>query len=45
MEFDGLTMLDYSINASLVFSNIALKKGDKAGLITYSNKIGTLLPA
>jgi uncharacterized protein (DUF58 family) len=45
MEFEGLTMLDYSINASLVFSNIALRKGDKAGLITYSDKIGTLLPA
>lgn len=45
MEFDGLTMLDYSINASLVFSNIALRKGDKAGLITYSDKIGTLIPA
>ena len=45
MEFEGLSMLDYSINASLVFSNIALKKGDKAGLITYSDKIGTMLAA
>jgi len=45
MEFDGLSMLDYSINSSLVFSNIALKKGDKAGLITYSDKIGTMLAA
>ncbi len=45
MEFDGLSMLDYAINSSLVFTNIALKKGDKAGLITYSDKIGTLLPA
>lgn len=45
MEFDGLSMLDYSINSSLVFTNIALKKGDRAGLITYSDKIGTLLPA
>jgi len=45
MEFDGLSMLDYAINSSLVFSNIALKKGDKSGLITYSDKIGTLLPA
>ena len=45
MEFDGLSMLDYSINSTLVFSNIALKKGDKAGLITYSDKIGTMLPA
>lgn len=45
MEFEGLSMLDYSINATLVFSNIALKKGDKAGLITYSDKIGTMLAA
>ncbi len=45
MEFDGLSMLDYSINATLVLSNIALKKGDKAGLITYSDKIGTMLAA
>jgi uncharacterized protein (DUF58 family) len=45
MEFDGLSMLDYSINSTLVFSNIALKKGDRAGLITYSDKIGTTLPA
>ncbi len=45
MEFDDLSMLDYSINSSLVFTNIALKKGDKAGLITFSDKIGTVLPA
>lgn len=45
MEFDHLSMLDYSINSSLVFSNIALRKGDKAGLITYSDKIGTMLAA
>lgn len=45
VEFDGLSMLDYSINSSLVFSNIALRKGDKAGLITYSDKIGTMLAA
>ena len=45
MEFDNLSMLDYSINSSLVFTNIALRKGDKAGLITYSDKIGTIIPA
>lgn len=45
MEFDDLSLLDYSINSSLVFSNIALRKGDKAGLITYSDKIGTMLAA
>lgn len=45
MEFQGMTMLDYSINSALVFTNIALKKGDKAGLITFSDKMGTQLPA
>lgn len=45
LAFDDMTMLDYAINTSLVFSNIALRKGDRAGLITFSDKIGTLLPA
>ena len=45
MPFDGLSLLDYAINASLVLSNIALLKEDKAGLITVSEKIGTVLPA
>ncbi len=43
--FDDMTMLDYAINSSLVFSNIALRKGDRAGLITFSDKIGTTLAA
>jgi uncharacterized protein (DUF58 family) len=45
MPFNNLTLLDYSINASLVISNIILQKHDKAGLITFSDKIGTILPA
>ena len=45
MPFDGLTLLDYAINSSLVMSNIAIKKGDKAGLITFSDKIGAQLKA
>ncbi|MFA5574029.1 MAG: DUF58 domain-containing protein [Brumimicrobium sp.] len=40
-EFNKLTLLDYAINSALVFSNIALRKGDKMGLITFSHKIGT----
>jgi uncharacterized protein (DUF58 family) len=39
MPFNGLSLLDYSINASLVLSNIILKKDDKAGLFTFSKKI------
>lgn len=45
MPFQGMSLLDYAINTTLVISNIAIKKFDKAGLITFQDKIGTLLPA
>lgn len=45
MPFNGLSLLDYAINTSLVISNIVLKKHDKAGLMTFSNKLGTFLKA
>lgn len=45
MEFDELSMLDYAINSSLVLSNITLRNGDKTGLITFSDKIGTQVAA
>jgi len=45
MPFNGMSLLDYAINASLVISNIAIKKSDKAGLITFQDKIGTMVPA
>lgn len=45
MPFAGLSLLDYAINATLVVSNIALIKHDKAGLITFSNKLSAIVPA
>ncbi len=39
MPFNQLTLLDYAINASLVLSNVTLKKDEKAGLITINKKI------
>lgn len=45
MPFEGLSLLDYAINASLVLSSVALIKEDKAGLITASEKIGAVIPA
>ncbi len=45
MPFDGMTLLDYSINASLALLNVALLKHDKAGLITFSNKISDIISA
>ena len=45
MPFEGLSLLDYAINATLALSNIILKKQDKAGLLTFSKKVDTHLPA
>ncbi len=45
MPFEGLSLLDYAINASLVLSNIALVKEDKAGLITIAEKVGSVVPS
>ncbi len=45
MPFEGMTLLDYAINASLVISNIAIYKQDKAGLISFSKKIHSIVQA
>jgi uncharacterized protein (DUF58 family) len=45
MPFEGMSLLDYAINTSLVIANIALQKHDKAGLISFSDKMGTTLKA
>jgi uncharacterized protein (DUF58 family) len=45
MPFEGLTLLDYAINASLVLSNVALMRQDKAGLITYAESLDTFILA
>jgi len=39
MPFNGLSLLDYAINASLVMSNVTLKKQDKAGLFCFSKNV------
>lgn len=45
MPFEGLSLLDYAINASLILSSVALVKEDKAGLITIAEKTGSIIPA
>ena len=45
MPFEGLSLLDYAINSSLAFSNIALRKKDKIGLLSFSNKVHGILKA
>lgn len=39
MPFEGLSLLDYSINAALVLSHVCYIKHDKPGLITYSESV------
>ena len=43
--FSGMTLLDYSINASLVLSYVAMRKEDKAGLVTFDEHFDTFVPA
>lgn len=45
MPFEGLSLLDYAINSSLAFSNVALKKKDRVGMLAFSNKIDSLKKA
>ncbi len=45
MPFGGLSLMDYAINTALVISNVILQKHDKAGLLTFSNKIGATIKA
>lgn len=45
MPFNGMTLLDYAINAALVLSNVALGRQDKAGIITFEKSLETFLQA
>jgi uncharacterized protein (DUF58 family) len=45
MPFEGMSLLDYAINASLVLSNVALMWQDKAGLITFAEKLDSFITA
>ena len=43
--FGGMTLLDYAINASQVFSYVAIRREDKAGLATFADRFETFVPA
>ena len=45
MPFEGMTLLDYAVNATLILSRVALIKQDRAGLITFAENISHFLPA
>ncbi len=43
--FEGMTLLDYSINASLALAYVSMIKGDRAGLATFEKEPDTFLAA
>lgn len=45
MPFNGLSLLDYAINAALALTNVCLYKQDKVGLMGFSTKLSTLIAA
>lgn len=45
MHFNNLTLLDYAINATLSICNVVLRKHDKAGTLTFADKLEDLVVA
>jgi uncharacterized protein (DUF58 family) len=45
MPFNELTLLDYAINSTLVLTNVCLQKQDRVGVLTFANKMGSLIAA
>lgn len=45
MPFNNLTLLDYAINSTLVLANVCLQKQDRVGVLTFANKMGSLIAA
>ncbi len=45
MPFNGLSLLDYAINSTLVMSHVCLQKQDRVGLITFAEKMGSVIAA
>jgi uncharacterized protein (DUF58 family) len=45
MAFEGISLLNYSVNATLAMSAVAISRQDRAGLISFGDKAGDFLPA
>ncbi|KEQ23850.1 DUF58 domain-containing protein [Paenibacillus tyrfis] len=44
IELDGRTKLDVSLEAALALAAVALKQGDKVGLLAFSNRVKAYVP-
>ncbi len=45
MPFNGMTLLDYAVNSTLIVSRVALLRQDRAGLVTFSDTLSDIVPA
>jgi uncharacterized protein (DUF58 family) len=45
MPFEGLSLLDYAINTSIILSNVVLRKQDYAGFFSFSRKVDNRVAA
>ncbi|MGB1315597.1 MAG: DUF58 domain-containing protein [Chitinophagales bacterium] len=45
LPFYNLSLFDYAINASLVLTNISLQKQDRAGFVSFSDKLDSFVKA
>ncbi len=45
MPFQEMTLLDYAVNSTLVLSNAAILKQDRAGMLTFSTEVANHIPA
>jgi uncharacterized protein (DUF58 family) len=45
MAFEGLSLLDYAVNATLAMSSVAISRQDRAGLISFGDSAGDFIPA
>ncbi len=45
MAFEGLSLLDYAVNATLAMCSVAISRQDKAGIISFGDRGGDFVPA
>jgi uncharacterized protein (DUF58 family) len=43
-EVEGLAKVDYAVNTALLLSHVALSRGDRVGLCTFSHKVHAWVP-
>ncbi len=43
-QYQGLSLLDYALNASLMLAHVALRQGDAVGMLCFSDRVHKYVP-